>query len=224
VYIPVTKRPDASTLTVVGEVRANLGRFQALVPDDIKVSYELDQSRSVSASLQAVLREAIIGALLTGVMVLIFLGDWRSAGIVVVSIPLLLASVIALWGAGRRNARRSAVWRWRLFSWTKRRSRSRTSTLSRGGWSRACSTPAGSSSSTAGHARGGRGLRPSFFMRALLAVQRRLAVGFSMIASFVLAGTSCRCVDLAGHTVVNRARPDAGCLAGVPRERLGRML
>jgi multidrug efflux pump subunit AcrB len=102
VYIPVTKRPNASTLDVVGEVRANLGRFQALVPDDIKVSYELDQSRSVSASLQAVLREAAIGALLTGLMVLIFLGDWRSAGIVVVTIPFaLLAAVIALWGAGQ---------------------------------------------------------------------------------------------------------------------------
>ena len=63
VYIPVTKRPNASTLDVVSEVKANLGRFQALVPDDIKVSYELDQSRNVSASLQAVLREAAIGAL-----------------------------------------------------------------------------------------------------------------------------------------------------------------
>jgi multidrug efflux pump subunit AcrB len=102
VYIPVTKRPDASTLTVVGEVKANLGRFQALVPDDIKVTYELDQSRTVSASLQAVLREAAIGALLTGLMVLIFLGEWRSAGIVVVTIPFaLLAAVIALWGAGQ---------------------------------------------------------------------------------------------------------------------------
>src|SRR6185369_7809200 len=99
---PVTKRPNASTLDVVREVKANLGRFQALVPDDIKVSYELDQSRSVSASLQAVLREAAIGALLTGVMVLVFLGDWRSAGIVVVTIPFaLLAAVIALWGVGQ---------------------------------------------------------------------------------------------------------------------------
>ena len=80
VYIPVTKRPNASTLSVVSEVKANLGRFQALVPDDIKVSYELDQSRNVSASLQAVLREAALGALLTGLMVLVFLRDWRSAG------------------------------------------------------------------------------------------------------------------------------------------------
>jgi multidrug efflux pump subunit AcrB len=102
VYIPVTKRPNASTLSVVSEVKANLGRFQALVPEDIKVSYELDQSRNVSASLQAVLREAALGAVLTGVMVLLFLRDWRSAAIVVVTIPFaLLAAVIALWGAGQ---------------------------------------------------------------------------------------------------------------------------
>jgi multidrug efflux pump subunit AcrB len=102
VYIPVTKRPDASTLSVVSEVRANLGRFQALVPDDITVSYELDQSVNVSAALGSVIREAILGALLTGLMVLIFLRDWRSAGIVVITIPFaLLAAVVALWGAGQ---------------------------------------------------------------------------------------------------------------------------
>jgi len=102
VYIPVTKRPDASTLTVVREVKANLGRFQSLVPDDIRVSYELDQSGHVAASLQAVLREALLGALLTGLMVLVFLRDWRSATIVVVTIPFaLLAAVVALWGAGQ---------------------------------------------------------------------------------------------------------------------------
>ncbi|MBZ5560386.1 MAG: efflux RND transporter permease subunit [Acidobacteriia bacterium] len=101
VYIPVTKRPDASTLTVVSEVKANLGRFQSLVPDDIAVSYELDQSRNVSGALQAVVREAVLGALLTGLMVLLFLGDWRSSTIVVVTIPFaLLSAVVALWGAG----------------------------------------------------------------------------------------------------------------------------
>jgi multidrug efflux pump subunit AcrB len=102
VYIPVTKRPDASTLSVVSEVKANLGRFQALVPDDITVSYELDQSGNVSAALASVLREAALGALLTGLMVLLFLRDWRSSAIVVVTIPFaLLAAVIALWGAGQ---------------------------------------------------------------------------------------------------------------------------
>src|SRR5688572_23231018 len=102
VYIPVTKRPNASTLSVVSEVKANLGRFQALVPDDITVSYELDQSRNVSAALQAVLQEAVLGALLTGLVVLVFLRDWRSSAIVVITIPFaLLAAVVALWGAGQ---------------------------------------------------------------------------------------------------------------------------
>src|SRR4029079_5998327 len=102
VYIPVTKRPNASTLTVVNEVRASLGRFQALVPDDITVSYELDQSRNVSAALQSVFQEALLGALLTGLMVLVFLRDWRSSAIVVITIPFaLLAGVVALWGAGQ---------------------------------------------------------------------------------------------------------------------------
>jgi multidrug efflux pump subunit AcrB len=102
VYIPVTKRPNASTLTVVKEVKANLGRFQALVPDDIKVSYQLDQSGNVSGALQSVLREAVVGALLIGLMVLLFLRDWRSSAIVVITIPFaLLTAVVALWGAGQ---------------------------------------------------------------------------------------------------------------------------
>jgi multidrug efflux pump subunit AcrB len=102
VYIPVTKRPDASTLSVVEEVKANLARFQALVPDDIAVSYELDQSRHVSIALEAVLREAALGAVLTGLMVLVLLRSWRSAVIVVVTIPFaLMTAVTALWGAGQ---------------------------------------------------------------------------------------------------------------------------
>jgi multidrug efflux pump subunit AcrB len=102
VYIPVTKRPNASTLSVVREVKANLGRFQALVPDDITVSYELDQSTNVSAALASVLRESVLGALLTGLMVLVFLRDWRSSAIVVVTIPFaLVAAVVALWAAGQ---------------------------------------------------------------------------------------------------------------------------
>jgi multidrug efflux pump subunit AcrB len=102
VYIPVTKRPNASTLAVVSEVKANLSRFQALVPDDITVSYELDQSGNVSGALQSVLREAILGALLTGLTVLLFLRDWRSSLIVILTIPFaLLTAVVALWGTGQ---------------------------------------------------------------------------------------------------------------------------
>src|ERR1017187_5074310 len=64
IYIPVTKRPDASTLTVVKEVRESLARFQSLVPEDVKITYEFDQSQYVRNALMSVLREGIIGALL----------------------------------------------------------------------------------------------------------------------------------------------------------------
>lgn len=102
VYIPVTKRPDASTITVVNEVRASLARFQSLVPEDIKITYELDQSQYVRAALLSVLREGVLGALLTGLTLLFFLRDWRSSLIVVITIPFaLLIAVVALSVAGQ---------------------------------------------------------------------------------------------------------------------------
>ncbi|MGC2463801.1 MAG: efflux RND transporter permease subunit [Candidatus Acidiferrum sp.] len=102
VYIPVTKRPNASTITVVNEVRANLARFQSLVPQDIKISYEFDQSQYVSDALLAVLREGLLGAVLTGLTLLFFLRDWRSSLIVVITIPFaLLMAVVALWATGQ---------------------------------------------------------------------------------------------------------------------------
>jgi multidrug efflux pump subunit AcrB len=102
VYIPVTKRPDASTVTVVSEVKKNLPYFQSLVPDDIKVTYELDQSPYVTRALTAVVREGVLGALLTGLVVLVFLGDWKSSFIVMTTIPFgLLTSVVALWLTGQ---------------------------------------------------------------------------------------------------------------------------
>jgi len=102
VYIPVTKRADASTLTVVNEVKASLAQFQSVVPPDIKIDYEFDQSSYVRNSLLSVVKEGLLGAVLTGVVVLLFLRDWRSALIVVVTIPFaLLSAVVALWGAGQ---------------------------------------------------------------------------------------------------------------------------
>jgi multidrug efflux pump subunit AcrB len=102
IYIPVTKRPDASTVTVVNEVRANLARFQSLIPEDIKITYELDQSQYVRDALLSVLREGILGALLTGLTLLVFLRDWRSSLIVVITIPFaLLMAVVALWATGQ---------------------------------------------------------------------------------------------------------------------------
>ncbi|HET8696448.1 MAG TPA: efflux RND transporter permease subunit, partial [Gammaproteobacteria bacterium] len=102
VYIPVTKRADASTLTVVNLVKENLPKFQAAVPDNVKVSYEFDQSPYVLRAIDGLTFEGVLGALLTGVMVLLFLRDWRSSLIVVVNIPLaLLGAVAALWLTGQ---------------------------------------------------------------------------------------------------------------------------
>jgi multidrug efflux pump subunit AcrB len=102
VYIPVTKRAEASTLAVVSQVRANMGKFQAALPADIKVSYEFDQSPVVWHSINELAKEAGLGAVLTGLMVLLFLRDLRSALIVIINIPLsLLAAAFALWISGQ---------------------------------------------------------------------------------------------------------------------------
>ena len=102
VYIPVTKRSDASTLSVVSSVKANLHRFQSAVPADVKVSYEFDQSPYVTRAISGLTLEGALGALLTGMMVLLFLRDWRSALIVVINIPLaLLGAVLGLWLTGQ---------------------------------------------------------------------------------------------------------------------------
>ncbi|MCW3099863.1 MAG: swrC [Chthonomonadaceae bacterium] len=97
VYIPVTKRADASTLSVVALVKANLSKFQAVLPDGVKVEYQFDQSPYVTGAIVNLLTESALGAVLTGVMVLLFLRDLRSALIIVLNIPLaLLAATLAL--------------------------------------------------------------------------------------------------------------------------------
>ena len=102
VYIPVTKRADASTLSVVNLVKKNLPKFQAVLPPGVKVSYEFDQSPFVTRAIVGLTEEGLLGAVLTGLMVLLFLRDWRSALVVVVNIPLsILAAIIALWASGQ---------------------------------------------------------------------------------------------------------------------------
>ena len=102
VYIPVTKRSDASTWDVVKRVKAALPDMQAAVPDDIKVSYEFDQSGYVINSLKGLIFEGGLGALLTGLMVFLFLGDRRGSLIVILTIPLsLFAAIICLNALGQ---------------------------------------------------------------------------------------------------------------------------
>jgi multidrug efflux pump subunit AcrB len=102
VYIPVTKRADASTLAVLARVRAALPEFKKVVPDDVDVKLEFDQSGYVAAAIRNLVNEGLLGALLTGLMVLLFLRDWRGALIVVANIPVaLLAAVVFLWVTGQ---------------------------------------------------------------------------------------------------------------------------
>ena len=101
VYMPVTKRSDASTLTVVGLVKANLAKFKAAVPDDVNVTFEFDQTPVVTGAMGNLVKEGALGAVLTGLMVLLFLRSVRSAIIVVINIPIaLLAATLALWLTG----------------------------------------------------------------------------------------------------------------------------
>lgn len=102
VYLPVTKRAEASTLEVVKKVRASIPEFQKLLPDGIKVSFEFDQTPVVNHSIQDLLKEGALGAVLTGLMVLVFLRDLRTAFIVVINIPLsLMAAAFGLWVSGQ---------------------------------------------------------------------------------------------------------------------------
>jgi multidrug efflux pump subunit AcrB len=102
VYIPVTKRADASTLSVINAVKAAIPEFKRAVPDDVDVSLQFDQSTYVTNALRGLVAEGALGAILTGLMVLIFLRDWRSALIVVMNIPFaLLSAVVMLWVTGQ---------------------------------------------------------------------------------------------------------------------------
>ncbi len=97
VYMPITKTADASTLDVVNALKAALPKMRAAVPQDIEIRFEFDQSPYVTNSIRGLLFEGALGAGLTAVVVLLFLRSFRSALIVVVTIPMsILAALIAL--------------------------------------------------------------------------------------------------------------------------------
>ncbi len=97
VYISVAKSADASTWDVVNQLKANLPRIQSTLPEDVKLSYEFDQSVYVINSVKSLIIEGAIGAILTGLMVLLFLGDRRAALIVILTIPTaVIAGVLFL--------------------------------------------------------------------------------------------------------------------------------
>ncbi len=101
VLLSVIKNGGASTLDIVSNLRALLPVAQQGMPADIKVTPLFDQSVFVKAAVSGVVAEAIIAALLTAAMVLLFLGNWRSTMIIALTIPLsILASILALYALG----------------------------------------------------------------------------------------------------------------------------
>ena len=97
VLLSILKAGNASTLDVVKGVRTLLPRVAQTLPPELKIRPLADQSIFVRAAVSGVIREAVIAACLTGIMILIFLGSWRSTLIIAVSIPLsILSSIIVL--------------------------------------------------------------------------------------------------------------------------------
>src|SRR5262249_14141580 len=95
--LSVLKAGDASTLDVVQGIRHLLPRITQTLPPALHIQPLADQSIFVRAAISGVIREAIIAACLTGAMILLFLGSWRSTLIIAVSIPLsILTSIMIL--------------------------------------------------------------------------------------------------------------------------------
>ncbi|HLZ17694.1 MAG TPA: efflux RND transporter permease subunit, partial [Cyclobacteriaceae bacterium] len=96
VYIPVTKTADASTMSVVGALERKLPEMQALLPDYVQLKYEFDQSVYVIEAVRSLASEGILGALLTGLMVFLFLRDLRSSLVVICTIPISVMAAVML--------------------------------------------------------------------------------------------------------------------------------
>lgn len=102
VYLPVIKKADASTLEAVANLKASLPRLKDQLPEDVSIRYEFDQSRYIERSLSNLIHEGILGAVFTGLMIFLFLGDARGALIVVLTIPVaVLTAVAALYMFGQ---------------------------------------------------------------------------------------------------------------------------
>ncbi len=99
--LTVLKNGNASTLDIIAKVQKELDRLEGVIPKELKIRRMFDQSVFVRASIDGLVKEGIIAAILTGLMILLFLGSWRSTLIVCVSIPLSIfvsISILYLFG------------------------------------------------------------------------------------------------------------------------------
>ncbi len=102
VLLSILKSGSASTIDVIKRVKQILPQIQATVPKELNLSFLFDQSVFVKASIDGVIKEGLIAACLTALMILVFLGSWRSTVIVAVSIPLsILVSIIVMSSLGQ---------------------------------------------------------------------------------------------------------------------------
>lgn len=92
VYINIAKSGKASTYDVVQNLKKSIPNIQKNLPDDVTISYEFDQSVYVINAVKSLIMEGVLGALLTGLMVLLFLRDTRAAIIVILTIPISIIS------------------------------------------------------------------------------------------------------------------------------------
>ena len=93
-YLTILKKADASTLAVVEAARAMIPQIKAVAPKGLDVRMDFDQSKFVRAAISGVVREGLISAALVAVMILAFLGSWRSVLIACISIPLAMAAAV----------------------------------------------------------------------------------------------------------------------------------
>jgi multidrug efflux pump subunit AcrB len=95
--LDIQKTGNASTLDIVKGIKTKLPEIKKTLPDSLNLTFLTDQSLFVNAAIEGVVRESIIAACLTAIMILLFLGDWKSTLIIVISIPLsILSSLVVL--------------------------------------------------------------------------------------------------------------------------------
>src|SRR5499427_4747426 len=101
VLMQVLKNGSVSTLDIISGIKEKVGQLKATLPDSLRIALIGDQSLFVNAAVSSVIHEGVIAAALTSLMILIFLGSWRSTVIIAISIPLsVLGSIAVLWALG----------------------------------------------------------------------------------------------------------------------------
>jgi multidrug efflux pump subunit AcrB len=102
VLMNVLKTGNASTIDIIDGIKQKLPQIRASLPPELKIAATSDQSVFVRSAIDGVIREAVIAAALTGLLILLFLGSWRSTSIITISIPLsILASIACLSAIGQ---------------------------------------------------------------------------------------------------------------------------